>query len=79
MVGWRAGREEVVGKYDCNPCPAPLTLPRRHRDLLYTSRDFGVSYGFMYEDYNRASYFWVRAVQDRGGLVPEERRTAQKG
>ncbi|KAG2424642.1 hypothetical protein HXX76_014367 [Chlamydomonas incerta] len=37
----------------------------RHRDLLYTSRDFGVSYGFMYEDYNRVSYFWDSVIMFR--------------
>ncbi|KAG2432767.1 hypothetical protein HYH02_012899 [Chlamydomonas schloesseri] len=37
----------------------------RHRGLLYTSRDFGVSYGFMYEDYNRASYFWDSVIMFR--------------
>ncbi|GLI60388.1 hypothetical protein VaNZ11_002398 [Volvox africanus] len=38
---------------------------RTHHALLYTSPEFGVSYGFMYEDYRRESYFWDSIIMFR--------------
>lgn len=41
--------------YHHHPFPS---CHRRHQHKLYTSPSFGVSYGFLYEDYNRNCYYW---------------------
>ncbi|GIL60525.1 hypothetical protein Vafri_15071 [Volvox africanus] len=38
---------------------------KMHHALLYTSPEFGVSYGFMYEDYRRELYFWDSIIMFR--------------
>ncbi|KXZ48361.1 hypothetical protein GPECTOR_28g768 [Gonium pectorale] len=50
----------------CAGCPVfSWVWLRRHHQMLHTSPEFNLSYGFMYNDYSRSCYFWDSLVMLR--------------